>query len=141
MMKRLIILILCFLAACVPATSVPPPTLTPPPPAPTAEPATQVTESPVELPSETPAIEPTATRTPAPTKTEWELTQDQVSRLRNLLDSYSDGYNGLTSALEQTGPNKTWCDGLTIAINDFAYIKDSESAETLQGLKDLNDCP
>jgi hypothetical protein len=139
MVERLIILTLGFLTACVPATLVPSPTSKPP--TPTAQPRDFVTELTVELPSETPAIEPTATRTPAPTKTEWELAQEQVSRLRNLLDSNSDGYNGLTIALEQAEPNKDWCNGLTAGINDFDYIKDTESSETLQSLKEMNGCP
>ena len=141
MVKCLIVLILCFLAACVPATPNPPPTGTLSPPTPTSEPAAPPTEPPVELPSETLAIEPTATRAPVPTKTDWDLVQEQVSRLRNLLDSYSDGYNGLTTALEQNGPNKDWCEGLTAGIGDFDYIKDTESSETLQGLKEMNGCP
>lgn len=90
---------------------------------------------------------PTSEATPmpspslAPTLSEWEIIQQQVARLRNLLDRDSDGYTGLTAALEQETPNSQWCAGLDTAIGDFNYINDRESARTLERLRESQGCP
>jgi hypothetical protein len=59
---------------------------------------------------------------------------------RNRLDRSSDGYQGLTIALEQTEPNSDWCSGLNAAINDFSYVNDEESAQALRDLQEEQGC-
>jgi hypothetical protein len=141
--------ILVLAAACVPATPALPAT-TPSPQAtqigapageglaPTNSPANETpltaatTET--ETPEETAPLEPTAT------PTEWEQVQRTIESYRNRLDRGSDGYQGLTVALEQVEPNQAWCGGLGAAIGDFAYANDEESAQALRDLQDTQGC-
>ena len=137
--------ILVLLAAC-----------SPPAPGPeAASPQPEATPSAVqevEQPSPTMAVAtemPTSVETPdvtgpaalTPTLTEWELVQTSIESLRNLLDRESDGYQGLTTALEQLEPNQAWCGGLSAAIGDFNYINDEESAQALRDLQETQGCP
>ena len=128
-----------------PWRAVPPRTTTlPEPPPPEAYPsphtATFSTPTPAGYPAPATAASPIPPP-PRPTLSRWEQTQKEVSRLRNLLDSSSDGYAGLGDALEQPEANEAWCNGLTTAINDFNYISDAESANTLETLETEFGCP
>jgi hypothetical protein len=67
--------------------------------------------------------------------------QKQVGALRNRLDSTSDGYTGLTQALQEAGPTEAWCGGLAAAIGDFNYVNDSASAQALTDLQAEQGCP
>lgn len=135
---------LVVLSACSPAG---PTTLKPSSPTPTLSPSpspdTTLIQETAKIihpsPSSETSLQPSPS--PAPTLTEWEAVQKQVERLRNLLDRDSDGYAGLTLALEQDAPNSEWCAGLTAAIGDFNYMGDSESAQVLEGLGDSQGCP
>jgi hypothetical protein len=72
---------------------------------------------------------------------EWEQVQAEVESFRDRLERASDGYNGLSEALEQPEPNQVWCGGLSAAIGDFNYINDAESAQALEDLKASQGCP
>lgn len=138
-MKRLLLVTLVYalsLAGCSPQAAGTPPA--PPAPA-TVRPSRPptVVVSPAVLPTSSPAV----TSAPAATLSEWEQVQRQLGRYRNLLDAYSDGHTGLTLALERPEPDETWCNGLTAGINDFEYVKDTESADALLELKHSQGCP
>ncbi len=124
-MKRALLILSVFLSACGGGQD--------------ALPATEAGAATVEPLKEAPITEPAATA--GATQSEWELAQAEVARLRNLLDSYSDGHAGLTTALEQTSANADWCNGLIAGINDFEYIEDTESANILKDLKQAQGCP
>jgi hypothetical protein len=81
------------------------------------------------------------TPNPTITLTEWQSVQKEVTRLRDLLDRQSDGYAGLTLALEQDAPNADWCGGLNAAIGDFNYAGDVASSRTLETLQESQACP
>lgn len=93
-----------------------------------------------EIVTETPPEQP-ATHTPEATPTEWEQVQQVVGAYRNRLERGSDGYAGLSEALEQNEPNETWCSGLAAAIGDFNYANEVESAQALAQLRDSQACP
>lgn len=130
-------------SACSPAgsTSISLPSLTPTL-SPTSSPTSPSVPKTAEAIVPSPVPEETMLPSPSPqtTLTEWETIQQQVARLRNLLGRDSDGYAGLTSALEQASPNKEWCAGLAAAIGDFNYVGDKESAQTLEKLKESQGC-
>jgi hypothetical protein len=143
--KILAVLIALLLAGCAPAApagaptaTAPPPTAIPPattaPPAPTATPAPQ-------QPTGTPLPAQEETPTAAATLSEWEQAQQAISSFRNRLERTSDGYNGLSEALEQSEANAVWCGGLDAAIGDFTYVGDTESAQALEELKLAQGCP
>ncbi len=135
---------LVVLSACNPAgtTTIKPSSPTPPL-SPSPSPAIPLIQETAKIihpsPSSETSLRPSPS--PAPTLTEWEIVQKQVERLRNLLDRDSDGYAGLSLALEQEAPNSEWCAGLIAAIGDFNYAGDSESAHALEGLRDSQGCP
>lgn len=135
---------LVVLSACSPAEST---TILPSSPipilSPSPSPTATVTQETAEIIQPSPSSEVILlpSPSPAPTLTEWESVQQQVERLRNLLSRDSDGYAGLTLALEQDAPNSEWCAGLTAAIGDFNYVGDSESAQALERLRDSQGCP
>ena len=62
-------------------------------------------------------------------------------RYRSRLSSDSDGFAGLTLALEQPEPNGAWCAGLNAAISQLDYARDTASADALAALKDSQGCP
>jgi hypothetical protein len=72
---------------------------------------------------------------------DWEQAQQQISNIRNRLERTSDGYNGLSEALEQSEANAIWCGGLDAAIGDFTYVGNTESAQALADLKLAQGCP
>jgi len=87
------------------------------------------------------------TNTPAPTKppptttlSPWEQAQKQVETLRSRLERGSDGYQGLSTALEEIEPNEKWCSNLLIAIQDFNYVNDTVSSEAIQTLAKAHNC-
>lgn len=133
------------LAACSSAIQTVQPTPTAPlstdSPAPTptvAQPTTPVSTTVVAV---TPAVTSETLATLTSTKSEWELIQEQVASFRNLLDQNSDGYNGLTEALQQLGLNETWCNGINAAIVDFNYLNSTQNAQALSNLKTAQGCP
>lgn len=146
MSRNVLLVCLCLVAlsACSPAGSpetIPPsttptPRSTSPPTLPRAQGTTETI-----IPSPTPEETSQTTLTSAPTLSEWETIRQQIARLRNLLDRDSDGYAGLTAALEQDSPNAAWCAGIGAAIGDFNYVGDSESAQALEMLMDAQGCP
>ena len=62
-------------------------------------------------------------------------------RYRSRFSNDSDGFAGLTLALEQPEPNAAWCAGLNAAISQFDYSRDTSSADALTALKDSHGCP
>lgn len=114
----------------------------PPTPPPALPSATSPATSTIDLPTSTTLLTKTQEEIsiPTPTLNAWEMVQVEVARLRNLLERDSDGYNGLTSALEQDEPNLDWCAGLSTAIGDFNYVGDSESAQSLEELQSSQGC-
>ena len=90
-------------------------------------------------PSATPSA--TAVSTPTPALSEWEQVQKQVAQYRSRFSRDSDGYAGLTLALEQAEPNQAWCGGLSAAISQFNYVNDTASASALTALKQSQNCP
>ena len=84
---------------------------------------------------------PSPTNTPQPTLSPWEQVQKQVEQLRSRLERGSEGYVGLSAALEESEPNETWCNNLLIAIQDFNYVNDTASSGTVQALADAQNCP
>ncbi len=91
----------------------------------------------------TPSATPSAVvvSTPTATLSEWEQVQRQVAQYRSRFSSDSDGYAGLTLALEQAEPNPAWCGGLSAAIGQFNYANDTASANALTTLKQSQNCP
>ena len=120
------------LTACASAAR---PRATPPPAAEATparpDPARTQMPSPTSLPTEA----------PTPALSEWEQVQRQVTQLRSRLDAASDGYAGLTLALDQNEPNAAWCGGLNAALADFNYANEAASAQALAALKDAQGCP
>jgi len=108
---------------------------TPQPPSPATLHATAILPSPTSTPASAPSPAPEATLS------EWERVQEQVLRYRSRLSSDSDGFAGLTLALEQPEPNDAWCGGLNAAISQFDYARDTASADALMALKDSQGCP
>jgi hypothetical protein len=107
-------------------------------PSPSPAPATEIRPVVETAVLETQVEESSAT--PIPTLTEWEQVQHTIESYRNRLERNSDGYQGLTTALEQTEPNPDWCGGLNAAIGDFAYVNDEESVQALRDLQDAQGC-
>ena len=143
--KILAVLLALLLAACAPAAPAGAPTTSAPaatatPPASTAAPAPTATPAP-QQPTETPLPTVEETPTAAATLSEWEQAQQKISSFRNRLERTSDGYNGLSEALEQSEANAVWCGGLDAAIGDFTYVGDTESAQALEELKLSQGCP
>ena len=144
-MRNVLWVCLCLVmfSACRPAL---PTTISSPSPVPTLSPTSPPTSPSIPETAETIPPSPTSEETmlpspsPEPALTEWETIQQQVVRLRRLLDQNSDGYVGLTSALEQNSPNTEWCAGLAIAIGDFNYVGDNESAQALEKLRKSQGC-
>lgn len=87
-----------------------------------------------------PTISPTNTSPPTPTLTPWQQVQQQVETLRNRLERGSEGHQGLSTALEESEPNETWCSNILIAIQDFNYVNDTASAEAIRELADAQNC-
>lgn len=145
-LKVLAVLLALALASCAPPAPASAPTASPLPPTTnplaitSAAPAHTATPSP-QQPTDTaiPTVEETLT--PAATLSEWEQAQREVISFRNRLDRNSDGYLGLSEALEQSEANPIWCGGLDAAIGDFTYIGDTESAQSLTDLKRSQACP
>ncbi|KAA3653833.1 MAG: hypothetical protein DWQ04_34970 [Chloroflexi bacterium] len=98
-------------------------------------------ETAVATPSTAPTNTPIPTELPSTaTLSPWEQVQKQVSTLRNRLERGTEGYEGLSTALEEAEPNKKWCSNLLIAIQDFNYINDTASAEAIQTLAQSQNC-
>jgi hypothetical protein len=147
--------LLCFLAACAPAGPGAPNTSAtetmqstlPDTPTATLEATTQPTTMTPASSTPESTIPPTAAATMPPaetataTLTPWEEVQADVRSLRNRLDSASDGYTGLSLALDQPQPNEAWCAGLNAGLNDFNYAKDLDSAARLEKLLQEQGCP
>lgn len=142
----LAVLLALALAGCAPPAPASAPTASPlppttnPPATTSAAPAHTATPSP-QQPSDTAVPTVEETPTPAATLSEWEQAQREVISFRNRLDRNSDGYIGLSEALEQSEANPIWCGGLDAAIGDFTYIGDTESAQALTDLKRSQACP
>lgn len=141
--------ILVLAAACAPSTPTPP-EITPQQQITRTEAPAGGEPSPTDFPpTETPLVEEITETVPAQevtplepaaTLTEWELVQRTVATYLNRLGRGSDGYQGLTLALEQPEPNQTWCGGLGAAIADFDYANDGESAQVLRDLQISQGC-
>ncbi len=80
------------------------------------------------------------TESSPPTLTAWEQVQQQVEQLRQRLERGSDGYQGLSTALEESEPNENWCNNLLIAIQDFKYINDTTGSQAVQELANTQNC-
>jgi hypothetical protein len=146
--------ILILLAACAPGAPVTTgvaPAITPevPSPAATEIPSPAPQSTPTQITSENPATDTSVpaetalapTSTAAATLSEWDQVQQIVSSYRDRLDRESEGYNGLSTALEQPGANEDWCGGLNAAVADFNYVNDEESAQALVELQAAQGCP
>lgn len=144
MRKSTIYLCLAFIliTGCAPATEQPQAhTGTPisPTEATTSTPTFASPTATTPAPSQT-ITQSTQTPAPLPTLTPWEMVQRLVSNFRNQLERGSDGFTGLSIALEQVEPNFDWCNGLSAAINDFNYVRDVENAQKLEAMRADQGC-
>jgi hypothetical protein len=144
---RVLLLVACALliSACQASQPVDPGPLTSPQtpaiPTPVITPAVPVDTTTPETVLVTTTPEGAVTPIPEQAFSEWELVQQTLTSYRNRLDRSSDGYNGLTLALQEADANETWCGGVAAAVGDFAYVNDADAVRILSELMASQGCP